>query len=78
MLQELIDMLERVLDEAVLQDPFQGDDYALLQEAQELLAKVKAAQKGAQPTLLEPEQTFINCAQCGRLVPSNTFTAQSG
>jgi len=45
---ELIDMLERVLQEAITQDPFQGDDYELLHEAEALLAKAKAAQQGVQ------------------------------
>ena len=42
---ELIDMLERVLQEAITQDPFQGDDYELLHEAEALLAKAKAAEQ---------------------------------
>ena len=48
---ELIDMLERVLQEAITQDPFQGDDYELLHEAEALLAKAKAAQQSVQPTI---------------------------
>ena len=51
MQKELIDMLERVLQEAITQDPFQGDDYALLHEAEALLAKAKAAQQSVQPTI---------------------------
>ena len=50
MQKELIDMLERVLQEAITQDPFQGDDYALLHEAEALLAKAKAAQQSVQLT----------------------------
>ena len=47
---ELIDMLERVLQEAITQDPFHGDDYELLHEAEALLAKAKAAQQSVNPT----------------------------
>jgi len=57
---ELIDMLERVLQEAITQDPFQGDDYELLHEAEALLAKAKAAQQSVHPTLLTEPVNYCN------------------
>jgi len=75
MQKELIDMLERVLQEAITQDPFQGDDYDLLHEAEALLAKAKAAQQSVQRTCVnssDGEHHYFsngnqnpNCLYCG-------------
>jgi hypothetical protein len=48
MARELIDVFERVLEEAVTQDPFQEDRFALVREAEALLAKAKVALQNVQ------------------------------